>query len=97
MAKNKKKYSDYETRQLGKLTKRIREAEGLTQIDLAIKTNISIAVINKLENGRYPYKISMRSIQKIARVLNTSVGYLLGETKNKKRKNVVPNDYADED
>jgi transcriptional regulator with XRE-family HTH domain len=81
MTKDTKKFSDYETRYIGKKIKTLREQQGITQIDLAMKANVSIAIISKLENGLYPHKIAWKIVRDFANALNTTVGFLIGETK----------------
>lgn len=76
---DKKKYSDYETRKIGEKIKYLREQNGITQLDLAIKADISIAIISKLENGLYPHKIALQIVRNIAHALNTTAGFLIGE------------------
>lgn len=78
----KRKYSDADTAAIGHRVRRLRKRDGLTQTELAIKAHISLAMVGKLETGRYPYSISMRGLANLARVLKTSVGYLLGESSN---------------
>lgn len=54
--------------------KRLREAAGLSQNDLAKYLGVSRVAINKYENG---YSRPVRRLDKLAAILNTTADYLL--------------------
>ena len=62
--------------------KGMREQAGLSQVNLAQIIGVDVNTVWRWENGR---SSPTRSIQKLAQVLNTSTGYLLGETDDPKR------------
>lgn len=62
----------------GKKLRECREAKGLSQKELAKLLNTSYSVIGKYE--RDEMQPSIEAAKKIAKLLNTTVGYLLGET-----------------
>ena len=62
--------------------KGMREQAGLSQVDLAQIIGVDVNTVWRWENGR---SSPTRSIQKLAQALNTSTGYLLGETDDPKR------------
>ena len=57
--------------------KKMRELRGLSQVDLAQMIGVDVNTIWRWENGR---SSPVRSIQKLAQALDTTTGYLLGET-----------------
>lgn len=63
----------------GKKLRECREAKGLSQRDLAKLLNTSYSVIGKYE--RDEMMPSIKAAQNIAKLIDTTVGYLLGETK----------------
>lgn len=64
-------------RTFGDTLKRTRELQKLTQIELARRAGLTAAAISQLEgNDREP---GLRTLTKLAKALETSVGYLLGE------------------
>ena len=63
----------------GKRLRECREAKGLSQQDLAKKMGTSYTVIGKYE--REEMIPSVEVAKNLAKLLNTTVGYLLGETK----------------
>ena len=62
----------------GKKLRECREAKGLSQKELAKLLNTSYSVIGKYE--RDEMLPSIEAAKKIAKLLDTTVGYLLGET-----------------
>ncbi|NPV72890.1 MAG: helix-turn-helix transcriptional regulator [Pelotomaculum sp.] len=62
--------------------KEIREAKGLTQIELARRANLTQPFISELENG-VKSNPSYQALQKLATALGISVSELLGETQPK--------------
>lgn len=62
----------------GKKLRECREAEGFSQRELAKLLNTSYSVIGKYE--RDEMTPSVEAAKKIAKLINTTVGYLLGET-----------------
>lgn len=62
--------------------KKLRELRGFSQVDLAQIIGVDVNTIWRWENGR---SSPVRSIQKLAQALDTSTGYLLGETDDPKR------------
>lgn len=62
----------------GKKLRECREAKGLSQRDLAKLLNTSYSVIGKYE--RDEMMPSIIAAQSIAKLVDTTVGYLLGET-----------------
>src|SRR5690606_24410960 len=62
----------------GKKLRECREAKGLSQRDLAKLLNTSYSVIGKYE--RDEMMPSIKAAQSIAKLVDTTVGYLLGET-----------------
>ena len=61
--------------------KKMRESAGLSQADLAQMIGVDVNTVWRWEKNR---SSSERSIKKIAQALNTSTGYLLGETDDPK-------------
>lgn len=64
----------------GKKLRDCREAKNLSQKDLAKILNTSYSVIGKYE--RDEMTPSIEAAKKIAKILDTTVGYLLGEAKH---------------
>ena len=64
----------------GKRLRECREAKGLSQQDLAKLLDTSYTVIGKYE--RDEMKPSIDVANKLAKLVDTTVGYLLGESKN---------------
>lgn len=64
----------------GKKLRECREAKGLSQKDLARLLNTSYSVIGKYE--RDEMLPSIEAAKKIAKLIDTTVGYLLGEVKD---------------
>jgi len=62
--------------------KEIREAKGLTQIELARRANLTQPFISELENGVRSNRC-YQALQKLATALGISVSELLGETQPK--------------
>ena len=62
----------------GKRLRECREAKGLSQKDLASLLATSYSVIGKYE--RDEMQPSIEAAKKIAKLVDTTVGYLLGET-----------------
>lgn len=62
----------------GKKLRECREAKNLSQKELAAILNTSYSVIGKYERDEMIPSIEVA--KNIARILNTTVGYLLGET-----------------
>ena len=66
--------------EVGLRIKKLRQSYGLTQDDMAFKMEMSVNMISNYENGKCDIPIS--KLKQIADVLDTSVGYLLGESMN---------------
>jgi transcriptional regulator with XRE-family HTH domain len=66
--------------EVGLRIKKLRQSYGLTQDDMAFKMEMSVNMISNYENGKCD--ISISKLKQIADVLDTSVGYLLGESMN---------------
>jgi len=64
----------------GKKIAALRKNKKLSQTDLAKKLNTSISVISRYE--RDEMNPSIETAKKLADLLNTTVGYLLGETED---------------
>lgn len=62
----------------GKKLRECREAKGLSQKELAKLLNTSYSVIGKYE--RDEMLPSIEAAKKIAKLIDTTIGYLLGET-----------------
>ena len=62
----------------GKKLRECREAKGLSQKELAKLLNTSYSVIGKYERGEM--QPSIEAAKKIAKLIDTTVGYLLSET-----------------
>ena len=68
----------------GQKIKQEREKQNLSQKELATKTNINVSVMNRIENSERAIRDD--EILKIAKILNVTTDYLLGnETKNKEQ------------
>lgn len=65
----------------GEKLKECRKAEGYSQAELARKIDTYHSIIGKYE--RNEVKPTIDVIKKLAKVLNTTVGYLLGETEDR--------------
>lgn len=59
--------------------KKLRDLRGLSQGDLAQVIGVDVNTIWRWENGR---SSPARSLQKLAQALDTTTGYLLGETED---------------
>lgn len=64
----------------GKKIAALRKERKLSQTDLANKLNTSVSVISRYE--RDEMTPSIETAKKLANLLNTTVGYLLGETED---------------
>ncbi len=64
----------------GKKIRECREAKGLSQSELARQLNTNHSIIGKYE--RDEVKPTIDVVKKIANILDTTVGYLLGETED---------------
>ncbi len=64
----------------GKRIAILRKEIGLSQTDLANQLNTSVSVVSRYELDKMTPSVD--TAKKIAELLNTSVGYLLGETDN---------------
>lgn len=60
---------------LGQKIKKLREARGLTQVELAVIVNISPVYVGFIENGRR--RPSLRTLERLARALKVSAKDLL--------------------
>gem|GEM_PF-265434 len=69
---------DIDMASFGKKLRECREAKGLSQRELAKLLNTSYSVIGKYE--RDEMQPSIKAAQSIATLVDTTVGYLLGET-----------------
>ena len=64
---------------VGRRVRMRREALGLSIQQLSRLSGVSASYISRLENGERE-NIGLDSVQKLARALNTSMSYLVGET-----------------
>ena len=64
----------------GKRISILRKELGLSQTDLANKLNTSVSVVSRYELDKMTPSVD--TAKKLAQLLNTSVGYLLGENNN---------------
>ena len=64
----------------GKRIAILRKELGLSQTDLANQLNTSVSVVSRYELDKMTPSVD--TAKKLAELLNTSVGYLLGETDN---------------
>lgn len=64
----------------GKRIAILRKELGLSQTDLANQLNTSVSVVSRYELDKMTPSVD--TAKKLAEILNTSVGYLLGETDN---------------
>ncbi|POR30730.1 transcriptional regulator [Flavobacterium columnare] len=64
----------------GKRIAILRKDIGLSQTDLANQLNTSVSVVSRYELDKMTPSVD--TAKKLAELLNTSVGYLLGETDN---------------
>lgn len=60
---------------LGQKIKKLREARGLTQVELAVIVNISPVYVGFIENGRR--RPSLRTLERLARALKVNAKDLL--------------------
>ena len=74
--KNNKGRENY--MRIGKIIQALREERDITQKELANKININYSVMNRIESGERPVRDS--EIVKIAKVLEVSTDYILGQT-----------------
>ncbi len=65
----------------GKKLKECREAKSFSQSELARQLNTNHSIIGKYE--RNEVKPTIDVVKKLANILDTTVGYLLGETKDR--------------
>ena len=63
---------------------KLRKENGLNQMDLAEGLRVSVDSVRRWEQGKRSPDVEM--MNKIAQLLNTTVGYLSGETDNPERK-----------
>lgn len=64
----------------GKRISILRKELGLSQTELANKLNTSVSVVSRYELDKMTPSVD--TAKKLAKLLNTSVGYLLGENDN---------------
>lgn len=64
----------------GKRIAVLRKELGLSQTDLANKLTTSVSVVSRYELDKMTPSVD--TAKNLAKILNTSVGYLLGETDN---------------
>ncbi len=67
---------------LGPRIKKLRKARGLSQVELARRVEITSVYLSNLESqdaASHHRRPSLTTLEKLARVLKTSVGQLLGE------------------
>lgn len=64
----------------GKRISILRKELGLSQTDLANQLNTSVSVVSRYELDKMTPSVD--TAKKLAQLLNTSVGYLLGENDN---------------
>lgn len=64
----------------GKRISILRKELGLSQTDLANQLNTSVSVVSRYELDKMTPSVD--TAKKLAQLLNTSVGYLLGENEN---------------
>lgn len=62
---------------LGERLKRLRESKGLSQSELARRSQTKQATISRLESGRMK-DVETATARRLARALGTSVDYLIG-------------------
>ena len=67
----------------GERLNEIRKDKGITQLELANKLNVTKQSISSYENGKTEANDEIKL--KIAKFLNTTVSYLIGETNNPKQ------------
>jgi transcriptional regulator with XRE-family HTH domain len=72
--------NDRKMNSFGKKIRECRDAKGLSQSELARQLNTNHSIIGKYE--RDEVKPTIDVVKKIAQVLDTTVGYLLGETED---------------
>jgi len=60
---------------LGQKIKKLREAKGLTQVELAVIVSISPVYVGFIENGRR--RPSLRTLERLARALKVSAKDLI--------------------
>jgi transcriptional regulator with XRE-family HTH domain len=64
---------------LGSRLRQCRERLGLSQNELARRSGVNVATINRLESGRKT-DLGARQLQQLAEVFRVSTDYLLGRT-----------------
>lgn len=62
---------------LGERLKRLRQSQGLSQSELARRSQTKQATISRLESGRMQ-DVETATARRLARALGTSVDYLIG-------------------
>lgn len=62
---------------VGSRIKKLRKQQSLTLRELSDKVGISISFLSDIENGRS--NPSLERLKQLAKVLNTTIGYLMGE------------------
>lgn len=79
---------------IGKRIRILREKKGIQQLELANKIKISQSKMNKIETG-YQKKIEPELISEIAKSLNVTTDYLLGNTETNKLPQLTSKDERD--
>lgn len=71
--------------EIGRRIRNLRQKRGMEQLELAQKLNISQSKMNKIETG-FQKRIEPEILSDLAKVLNTTVDYLVnGESEDKKQ------------
>ena len=70
----------------GVTLKRLREARGMTQVDLARRTGLTQGYIAKIESAKYAPDPALSVVLKLARALGASIGELVTDKPTTRRK-----------
>ena len=66
-------------KEFGRRVRRRRMAIGIMQVELAQRSGLPQTQISKIERGQY-HSMNLTALVQLARVLHTSIDYLLGES-----------------
>jgi transcriptional regulator with XRE-family HTH domain len=73
---------------IGAIVKRLRDAQGLTQAQLAERAGLTQGYVAKIESAAYAPDPALSVVLKLARALDVSIGELVAEKPRGKRKQV---------
>jgi len=71
---------------VGMIVKRLRDARGMTQAQLAKRAGLTQGYVAKIESAAYAPDPALSVVLKLARALDVRIGELVVETKGRRRR-----------